>query len=35
MSLTAAIDKCINGEVEDCKSVGAILAYAKVTSISK
>ena len=31
MSLTAAIDKCINGEVEDCKSVAAILAYAKVT----
>ena len=35
MSLFAAIEKCINGELEDCKSIGAILAYAKVTSISK
>jgi hypothetical protein len=35
MSLTAAIEKCINGELEDCKSIAAILAYAKVASISK
>ena len=35
MSLSAAIEKCINGELEDCKSIAAILAYAKVTSISK
>ena len=35
MSLTAAIEKCINGELGDCKSIAAILAYAKVTSISK
>jgi len=30
VSLAAAIEKCINGELEDCKSIAAILAYAKV-----
>ena len=35
MSLIAAFKKCINGELEDCKSIAAILAYAKVMLTSK
>jgi ADP-ribose pyrophosphatase len=35
ISLTAAIEKCINGELEDCKSIAAILAYAKVMTLTK
>jgi hypothetical protein len=31
MKLTTAIKKCINGEIEDCKTVAALLAYAKIS----
>lgn len=30
ISLTCAIEKCIKGQVEDCKSIAAILAYARI-----
>jgi ADP-ribose pyrophosphatase len=29
MKLTTAIKKCISGEIEDCKTVAALLIYAK------
>jgi hypothetical protein len=29
MKLTTAIKKCIRGEIEDCKTVAALLIYAK------
>ena len=29
MKLTTAVEKCITGEIEDCKTVAALLAYAK------
>jgi ADP-ribose pyrophosphatase len=29
MKLTTAINKCIRGEIEDCKTVAALLIYAK------
>ena len=32
MNLTMAIEKCINGEIEDCKTIGALLAYARLMS---
>jgi ADP-ribose pyrophosphatase len=35
MSLTAAIEKCINGELEDCKTIAAILAYARIMNSRK
>lgn len=31
-NLTAAIEKCINGEIEDCKTIAALLAYARLVS---
>jgi hypothetical protein len=33
MRLTTAIKKCINGEINDCKTVAALLAYAKISKI--
>jgi ADP-ribose pyrophosphatase len=35
ISLTAAIEKSINGELEDCKSIAAILAYARIMNSRK
>ena len=35
ISLSAAIEKCINGELEDCKSIAAILAYARIMNSRK
>ena len=35
IKITTAIEKCINGQVEDCKSIAAILTYARIKSISK
>ena len=32
LNLTTAIEKCINGQLEDCKSIAAILTYAKAMS---
>jgi ADP-ribose pyrophosphatase len=32
ISLITAIKKCINGEIEDCKTVAALLAYALIIS---
>ena len=32
MNLTTAIEKCINGEIEDCKTIAALLAYARLMS---
>lgn len=31
-NLTAAIEKCTNGEIEDCKTIAALLAYARLVS---
>lgn len=31
MRITTAIKKCINGEINDCKTVAALLAYAKIS----
>lgn len=31
-NLTAAIEKCVNGEIEDCKTIAALLAYARLVS---
>jgi ADP-ribose pyrophosphatase len=28
MTLTSAINKCINGEIQDCKTIAAVLAYS-------
>jgi ADP-ribose pyrophosphatase len=33
MRLTTAIKKCINGEINDCKTVAALLAYAKILEV--
>jgi ADP-ribose pyrophosphatase len=33
IKLTAAIKKCITGEIEDCKTVAALLAYLKMSEI--
>lgn|GEM_PF-90423 len=33
--LSAAIEKSINGELEDCKSIAAILAYARIMNSRK
>jgi ADP-ribose pyrophosphatase len=33
MRLTTAIKKCINGEINDCKTVAALLAYAKMSKV--
>jgi ADP-ribose pyrophosphatase len=35
IKITTAIEKCINGQVEDCKSIAAILTYARIKSMSK
>jgi ADP-ribose pyrophosphatase len=35
MKLTRAVKKCITGEIEDCKTVAALLAYAKMSEIKK
>jgi hypothetical protein len=31
MRISTAIKKCINGEINDCKTVAALLAYAKIS----
>jgi ADP-ribose pyrophosphatase len=28
MTLTSAINKCVNGEIQDCKTIAAVLAYS-------
>ena len=30
MNLRSAIEKCIDGEIEDCKTVSAIMLYARL-----
>ena len=35
MKLTTAIRKCIAGEIEDCKTVAALLAFAKMSETKK
>jgi ADP-ribose pyrophosphatase len=35
VSLTSAIEKCINGQLEDCKSIAAVLAYARIINSRK
>ncbi|MFZ0515058.1 MAG: NUDIX hydrolase [Candidatus Nitrosopolaris sp.] len=30
IKLTTAIEKCVDGQVEDCKSIAAILTYARI-----
>lgn len=30
VSLASAVEKCINGQLEDCKSIAAVLAYARI-----
>ena len=30
MSIRTAIDRCLNGEIEDCKTVSAIMLYARL-----
>jgi hypothetical protein len=35
MKLTTAVKKCISGEIEDCKTVAALLAYAKMSEMKK
>ena len=32
MNLTTAIGKCVDGEIEDCKTIAALLAYARLMS---
>jgi len=32
MKLTTAIKKCVSGEIEDCKTIAALLAYARIKS---
>jgi ADP-ribose pyrophosphatase len=34
IKLSSAIEKCISGQVEDSKSIAAILTYARIASIS-
>jgi hypothetical protein len=31
--LTTAIKKCISGEIVDCKTVAALLTYAKISGL--
>ena len=33
MKLTTAVKKCIMGEIEDCKTVAALLAYTKISQL--
>jgi ADP-ribose diphosphatase len=33
MKLTTAVKKCITGEIEDCKTVAALLTYAKMSEM--
>jgi ADP-ribose pyrophosphatase len=35
MKLTTAIRKCIAGEIQDCKTVAALLAYAKMSKMKR
>jgi len=35
ISLRSAIEKCINGQLEDCKSIAAVLAYARIINSRK
>ncbi|MCD6037521.1 MAG: putative hydrolase, partial [Nitrososphaeraceae archaeon] len=35
MKLITAIQKCINGGIEDCKTVSAVLTYAMVSQPKK
>ena len=35
VSLTSAIEKCINGQLEDSKSIAAVLAYARIINSRK
>jgi ADP-ribose pyrophosphatase len=35
MKLTTAIRKCIAGGIEDCKTVAALLAYARMSEMKK
>ena len=35
MKLTSAIRKCIAGEIQDCKTVAALLVYAKMYEIKR
>jgi ADP-ribose pyrophosphatase len=35
VSLTSAIEKCINGQLEDSKSIAAVLAYARTINSRK
>jgi hypothetical protein len=35
MKLTTAIRKCIAGGIEDCKTVAAVLAYARMSEMKK
>jgi ADP-ribose pyrophosphatase len=35
VSLTSAIERCINGQLEDCKSIAAVLAYARTVNSRK
>ena len=35
VSLTSAIEKCINGQLQDCKSIAAVLAYARIINSRK
>jgi ADP-ribose pyrophosphatase len=35
MKLTTAIRKCIAGEIQDCKTVAALLAYAKMSEMKR
>ena len=35
MKLTTAIRKCITGEIQDCKTVAALLAYAKISEMKR
>jgi hypothetical protein len=29
--LTTAVQKCISGDIEDCKTVAAVLTYARLS----
>lgn len=31
MKVSTAIKKCLNGEIQDCKTIAALLAYAKIS----
>ena len=34
MKLNKVLEKCINGEIEDCKTIAALLAYAKISEVN-